>query len=127
MSEIIGHGIDIVECERIHRLVERYGQRFLERIFTENEREYCLSKKRQWEHLAGRFAAKEAILKVIGTGWRGEIAWTDMDIVRDPSGQPRVILSGETKIIAENLGIRQILLSISHTEHYATASAIGIG
>ncbi len=127
MSEIIGHGIDIVECERIHRLAERYGQRFLERIFTENERRYCLSKKRKWEHLAGRFAAKEAILKVIGTGWRGEIAWTDMDIVRDPSGQPRVILSGETQAIAESLGIRQILISISHTEHYATASAIGIG
>jgi holo-[acyl-carrier protein] synthase len=127
MSEIIGHGIDIVECERIRRLVERYGERFLERIFTENERAYCLPRKRKWEHLAGRFAAKEAILKVIGTGWRGSIAWTDMDIVRDPSGQPKVILSGETKAIAEKLGIRKIHLSISHTEHYATASAIGTG
>jgi holo-[acyl-carrier protein] synthase len=127
MSEIIGHGIDIVECERIHELIERYGERFLERVFTQNERDYCLPRKRKWEHLAGRFAAKEAILKVIGTGWRDKVAWTDMDIIHDPSGQPRVVLTGETKIIAQKLGIRQILLSISHTTHYATASAIGLG
>jgi holo-[acyl-carrier protein] synthase len=127
MSEIIGHGIDIVECDRIRKLVERYGERFLERIFTENERRYCLGRKRQWEHLAGRFAAKEAILKVVGTGWRGQIAWTDMDIVRDQAGKPEVLLTGETKAICEKVGIKQILLSISHTEHYATASAIGIG
>ena len=76
--------------------------------------------------MAGRFAAKEAILKVLGTGWRGKIAWRDMEILNDKAGQPGVTLTGECKRVADGLGITRILVSITHTEHYAAATAIGI-
>src|SRR5688500_11359705 len=103
---ILGHGIDIVETARIRQLVDEHAQRFLDRCFTPREQEYCSrNPKRYIEHLAGRFAAKEAILKVIGTGWRGGIAWTDMEILPEPSGQPKVQLTGETQRIAEQAGI----------------------
>lgn len=124
----IGHGIDIVETNRIREMLVEHGQRFLDRCFTPAEQAYCdASKKRRIEHLAGRFAAKEAILKVIGTGWRGGIAWTDMEILNAESGQPQLTLSGETKAIAEKLGITRWMVSISHIETHATASAIGLG
>jgi holo-[acyl-carrier protein] synthase len=123
---ILGHGIDIVETERIRRLCEEHGKRFLDRVFTPIEQEYCLSNpKRYFEHLAGRFAAKEAVLKVLGTGWRGKIAWTDIEIGREASGQPRVALSGECARIAGELGITTWLVSLSHISTHATASAIG--
>jgi len=123
---ILGHGIDIVETDRIRRLCEEHGQHFLDRVFTPVEQEYCnANPKRTFEHLAGRFAAKEAVLKVLGTGWRGKIAWTDIEIARDPSGQPRVNLSGECARIAADLGITQWLVSLSHISTHATASAIG--
>jgi len=124
MSSVIGNGIDIVECVRIKSLIDRHGERFLNRIFTAAELDYCLRHKRRWEHLAGRFAAKEAILKVIGTGWRDKIAWTDMEITNDSAGKPEVKITGRTAEIANQLGIKKILLSISHTETYAIASAI---
>ncbi len=127
MNTIIGNGIDIVECSRIDSLIKRHGQRFLERIFTQAELDYCMNRKREIEHLAGRFAAKEAILKVIGTGWRGEISWKDMEIVNDSAGKPEIKLTGKTAEIANQLGIERILLTISHTENYAVASAIAIG
>ncbi|MBC8106676.1 MAG: holo-ACP synthase [Anaerolineae bacterium] len=124
---IVGHGIDIIETARIKRSVEEHGERFLDRVYTPAEREYCQrSKKRYFEHLAGRFAAKEAVLKVLGTGWRGGIAWTDIDIVSHTSGQPRVVLTGECLRIANELGIRAWHVSISHIETHATASAIGL-
>lgn len=125
---VIGHGIDIVETNRIREMFVEHGQRFLDRCFTPAEQAYCdPSKKRRFEHLAGRFAAKEAILKVIGTGWRGGIAWTDMEILNADSGQPQLTLSGETKAIAEKMGITRWMISISHIETHATASAIGLG
>jgi holo-[acyl-carrier protein] synthase len=124
---ILGHGIDIVETSRIRRLVEQHGQRFLDRCFTPDEQRYCaLNPKRYYEHLAGRFAAKEAVLKVIGTGWRGGIAWTDVEILREPSGQPKISLTGECARIATELGIIRWHVSISHIETHATASAIGL-
>ena len=124
---ILGHGIDIVETSRIRKLVDGHGQRFLDRCFTPTEQQYCSGNpKRYFEHLAGRFAAKEAVLKVIGTGWRGGIAWTDIEVLREPSGQPKIILSGECKKIAEELGISRWHVSISHIETHATASAIGL-
>jgi holo-[acyl-carrier protein] synthase len=124
---ILGHGIDIVETARVKRLVDEHGQRFLDRVFTPAEQEYCQNNpKRYFEHLAGRFAAKEAVLKVLGTGWRGGIAWTDVEVVKDPSGQPRVQLDGECARIAGELGIVHWHLSISHIETHATASAIGL-
>ncbi len=126
MNEVISHGIDLVECDRIQEIADRYGDRFLRRVFTTRELDYCLPRKRKWEHLAGRFAAKEAILKVLGTGWREKIAWTDMEVVNLPGGQPQVTLTGEPVEICRKLGITKILLSISHTVHYAVASAIGV-
>lgn len=124
---ILGHGIDIVETARIRKLVDEHGERFLERVYTPLEREYCArNTKRYFEHLAGRFAAKEAVLKVLGTGWRGGIAWTDIEIRPESSGQPKVYLTGESLRIATELGISRWHVSISHIETHATASAIGL-
>jgi holo-[acyl-carrier protein] synthase len=124
---IVGHGIDIVETSRIRQLVEEHGKHFLDRCFTEAEQAYCLqNSKRRFEHLAGRFAAKEAVLKVLGTGWRGGIAWTDIEIVNEPSGQPRLSISGESLRIASEMKITEWHVSISHIETHATASAIGV-
>ena len=123
---IVGHGIDIVETARIREMVETHGRHFLDRVFTPAEQAYCdLHRKRYFEHLAGRFAAKEAVLKVLGTGWRGGIAWTDVDVVKTVSGQPTVQLSGESARVAAEQGITRWHLSISHIETHATASAIG--
>ncbi len=124
---IVGHGIDIVETFRIKQMVEEHGQRFLDRCFTPAEQAYCAAHpKRYFEHLAGRFAAKEAVLKVLGTGWRGGIAWTDVEVVKEASGQPRVALTGESAVVAARVGIDCWHLSISHIETHATASAIGL-
>ena len=124
---ILGHGIDIVETSRIRALVDNHGQHFLDRVFTPAEQAYCArNRKRYFEHLSGRFAAKEAVLKVLGTGWRGGIAWTDIEILPEPSGQPKVQLTGECLRIATELGIGRWHVSISHIETHATASAIGL-
>jgi holo-[acyl-carrier protein] synthase len=124
---IVGHGIDIVETARIRALVDNHGQHFLDRVFTPAEQQYCsMNPKRYFEHLAGRFAAKEAVLKVLGTGWRGGIAWTDVEITKETSGQPRIVLSGECLRIAGELGIARWHVSISHIETHAMASAIGL-
>jgi holo-[acyl-carrier protein] synthase len=124
---ILGHGIDIVETARVRRLVDEHGQRFLDRCFTKDEQEYCAkSPKRYYEHLAGRFAAKEAVLKVLGTGWRGGIQWTDIEVLKEPSGQPKIRLAGECERIARALGIVRWHVSLSHIETHATASAIGL-
>jgi holo-[acyl-carrier protein] synthase len=124
---ILGHGIDIVETARIQQLVENHGHHFLDRVFTPREQTYCArNPKRYFEHLAGRFAAKEAVLKVLGTGWRGGIALTDIEILPEPSGQPKITLTGESLNIASQLGIARWHVSISHIETHATASAIGL-
>ena len=124
---IIGHGIDLVDKSRIARMLDEHGQRFETRCFTVAERDYAdAGKRRRLEHLAGRFAAKEAILKVLGTGWSGGIAWTDAEIVREPSGRPAVRLHGVCAEVAAELGIDQWWISISHIETHAVASAIGV-
>jgi holo-[acyl-carrier protein] synthase len=107
-------------------MVENHGDRFLNRIFTTTEQNYADSNKNGIEKLAGRFAAKEAVLKLMGTGWRGKIAWTDIEIVNSKSGQPQINLSGEVKRIAEKLGINQISVSITHTANFAIASAVAL-
>jgi len=122
---IAGHGIDLVENARIAALMERHRERFLQRVFTPREIEYVTRFKDPTPHVAGRFAAKEALLKMIGTGWRGGIAWTDMEILADSAGAPVVTLTGQTAAIAGRLGITRVLLSISHTRDHAVASAIG--
>lgn len=124
--EIIAHGIDLVDFPRIEEMIERHGERFVNRVFTTAEQKYANAHRNSVEKYAGRFAAKEAILKLVGTGWRGKIAWTDVEVVNDPSGQPVVRLSGEVKEIAEKLGIRQISISITHTANFAIASAVAL-
>ncbi len=124
--QIIAHGIDLVDFPRIEEMVERHGERFLSRIFTAAERNYADSNKNGVEKLAGRFAAKEAILKLMGTGWRGKIAWTDIEIINNPAGQPVVNLSGEVEKIAGKLGIKHVSVSITHTANFAIASAVAL-
>jgi holo-[acyl-carrier protein] synthase len=124
---IIAQGIDLIECERIRAIWQRHGDRFLQRLLTETEMHHVGRYKDPVPSVAGRFAAKEAILKVLGTGWRGQIAWRDMEITNDSAGQPSVALTGESQRVAGRLGITRILVSITHTENYAAASALGIG
>ncbi len=123
---LIAHGIDLVDFPRIEEMVERHGERFLDRVFTPAEQQYAQSSRNSSEKLAGRFAAKEAILKLVGTGWRGKIAWTDIEVVNSPTGQPLVNLSGEVQRIADSMGITQISISITHTAQFAIASAVAL-
>lgn len=122
---VVAHGIDMVDCARLQEMIDRHGQKFLDRIFTTLEQDYCRGKKRSVEHLAGRFAAKEAVLKVLGTGWRDGITWTDIEIRNSPSGQPSVRLTGRCRDIADEQGLAAVLISISHIGTHAIASAIG--
>ena len=124
--EIVAHGIDLVDCPRIEQMIQRHGKRFINRVFTAAEQAYARKNKNEVERLAGRFAAKEAILKLIGTGWRGKIAWTDIEIINNPAGQPEVTLCGEVKKIADKLGIEHISVSITHTANFAIASAVAL-
>ena len=124
--EIIAHGIDLVDCPRIEQMIERHRERFLKRVFTASEQAYAEASRNTIEKLAGRFAAKEAILKLMGTGWRGKIAWTDIEVTNNAAGQPEVTLSGQVKDIAERLGIEHISISITHTANFAIASAVAL-
>ena len=124
--EIVGIGTDIVECLRIGRMVEQHGELFLNRVYTEREVRYCQGRKRAVEHFAGRWAAKEAILKCLGSGWRKGLCWTDIEVRNDPSGKPVVLLCGAAKESAQQLRITDILLSISHCRAYATAHAVAV-
>jgi holo-[acyl-carrier protein] synthase len=122
---IVGHGIDLAEVARIARMRADHGAHFLDRCYTAAEQAYCLGHRDSDQRFAGRFAAKEAILKVLGTGWRGQIAWTDMEIVNDAAGKPGVRLCEECARIAEGLGIVRWHVSITHAGGLAVASAIG--
>ena len=92
--ETIAHGIDLVDFKRIEQMLERHEDRFLDRVFTSAEQDYANSNRNSTQTLAGRFAAKEAVLKLMGTGWRGKIAWTDIEVLNNPSGQPQVTVRG---------------------------------
>ena len=124
---ILGIGTDIVECLRIAHMIERHGEMFLGRVFTQQEIEYCSARKQATQHYAGRWAAKEAVLKALGTGWRGGIEFTDIEVLPDGYGKPVATLHGRTRELAASLGIRQMLVSISHGGEYAVATAIGVG
>jgi len=113
-------GVDIVELARIERAVQRYGDRFLRRVYTEAELAYC---RGDAARLAARWAAKEAISKALGTGWRG-IEWKELEVVRQPSGQPAVALHGRAKAIAAELGLARWALSLSHSGEYAVALVV---
>lgn len=124
---VIAHGIDLVACQRIADIWQRHGESFLQRIFTPDEIRYCLDFKTPPTRLAGRFAVKEAVLKCLGTGWRGGIEWTDMETLNDPLGKPLVSVTGKSGELAKALGIAQFLGSISHAGDYAMASVIALG
>jgi holo-[acyl-carrier protein] synthase len=124
--EIVGIGTDIVECLRIGRMIERHGELFLTRVYTEREIRYCQERKHATENFAGRWAAKEAVLKCLGTGWSKGICWTDIEVRNHPGGQPQLVLRAAAREIAEQQKISDILISISHCRAYATASAIAI-
>ena len=127
MSQIIGIGTDITECLRIARMVDRHAEMFIERVYTPREAQYCRSQKQSTESFTGRWCAKEAILKALGTGWRRGIAWRDMEILNDQAGRPIVELSGGTLEVAEQLGVTEILITISHCHTHATATAVAVG
>jgi holo-[acyl-carrier protein] synthase len=124
--DILGIGTDIVECPRIGHMIEQHGELFLRRVYTEREIRYCQARKHAIEHFAGRWAAKEAILKALGTGWSRGIAWTDLEVRNSPGGQPKVLVRGRARDAAILQGIGDILVSISHCRTYATAYALAL-
>jgi len=113
-------GIDIIEISRVGRVLERYGRRFLERVFTPDEIAYCRERP---PNLAARFAAKEATMKALGTGVRG-VGWKDIEVVRHASGAPSIKLHGRCKQRAQRLGVQEIAVSLSHSREYAVASVV---
>ena len=124
---VVGIGTDIIECHRIAEMIEKHSDVFIDRVFTPGEVEYCGQRRSFVQHYAGRWAAKEAILKAMGTGWSKGIKWRDLEIQTLPGGQPVVQLGGVAKEICESKGISKMLISISHTQGYATAFATAIG
>ncbi|HMF13474.1 MAG TPA: holo-ACP synthase [Gemmataceae bacterium] len=121
---IVGMGVDIAEVDRIRTAIERHGEPFLRRVFTDAERAYCEQFKNKYERYAGRFAAKEAAMKALGTGWRRGVRWVDFEVVREANGRPSIALDGVAKEIAAKLGVRRISLSITHTAAQALAQVI---
>ena len=123
---VLGIGTDITEVLRIAQMIERHGELFVERVYTPAEIEYCRARTMATQHFAGRWAAKEAVLKALGTGWRRGISWRDVEIRNLPGGRPQAFLSGGTQEVAESLGIRCVLVSISHCRSHATAYAVAL-
>ncbi len=124
---VLGIGTDIVECLRIAQMIERHGELFIQRVYTPFEIEYCSARKAATQHYAGRWAAKEAVLKAMGTGWASGIRWRDIEVRNEPGGMPRIALGGEAREACERLGITEMLISISHCRSHATAYAIALG
>ncbi|HEX4229196.1 MAG TPA: holo-ACP synthase [Bryobacteraceae bacterium] len=121
---IVGIGTDLAEVPRIRKSVERYGERFLHRVYTDRERAYA-SRKANWaESYAARFAAKEAGMKAIGTGLRRGVTWKDFEVVNERSGRPTLNLSGVAREVADKIGARQITISLTHTSEMAFAVVI---
>jgi holo-[acyl-carrier protein] synthase len=124
---IVGHGIDLVEIDRIRAALERHGDRFANRIFTEGEQTQAGNGPLRVQFFAGRFAAKEAVMKALGTGWARGVSWTDIDVRRLPSGKPEITLQGKCKTIADDLGVDRWDVSITHTGGHAAASVVAVG
>ncbi len=122
----IAHGVDMVDCQRLKLAIDRHGRRFVERVFTAAEQQYAMGKKREIEHLAGRFAAKEAVLKLLGTGLIGKMKWTDVEVINESTGQPKVRLAGECLALAQSKKLGEIQISISHIDTHAIASAVAL-
>jgi len=124
--EILGIGTNIIECPRIGKMIEQHGELFLRRVYTDREIRFCQARKHAIEHFAGRWAAKEAILKAMGVGWSKRLTWTDLEVRNEIGGQPEVHVGGGAKELALHKGIGQILITISHCRTYATAYAIAL-
>jgi holo-[acyl-carrier protein] synthase len=121
---IVGTGIDIAEVPRIRQSIARFGDRFLRRIYTEDEIRYCDSKANRVERYAARFAAKEAAMKALGTGWSHGVRWQDCEVVRMPGGRPTIAFHGKAGEVAARLGVKNAALSLSHTAEQAIAQVI---
>jgi holo-[acyl-carrier protein] synthase len=121
---VIGIGVDLVECARIQHSLDRFGERFLHRVFTVGEIEYSMSMKFPARHLAARFAAKEAVSKAFGTGIGKAMGWRDIDVRKKSSGEPFLVLSGSAEHLARQRGMTSALITLSHTEHHAVASVL---
>jgi holo-[acyl-carrier protein] synthase len=121
---LIGTGVDLIEIERIAQSIERYGDRFVHRIFTDAEIAYCSRKKGSAESYAARFAAKEAAAKALGTGISRGVSWTEFEVERQPGGRPTLELRGRAALLATELGVRRISLSLTHTANLAMASVL---
>ena len=121
---IVGSGVDLCEVTRIKEAIARYGRRFIERIYTEREIAYAESKANLFERYAARFAAKEAAMKAIGTGWHGGVRWRDFEVTNLPSGRPTLQLHGKAAEYAKKLGVQNISLSITHTSVQAMAIVV---
>ena len=125
--DVLGIGTDIIECLRIAQMIERHGELFINRVYTDHEIAYCRARKAATQHFAGRWAAKEAVLKAMGTGWRRGISWRDIEVRNQPSGKPVIALRGGARDVIEASGIQQMLISISHCRSHATAYALAVG
>jgi holo-[acyl-carrier protein] synthase len=121
---IVGAGVDIAEVDRIEAAIRRHGKQLLERVFTPNEIAYCERHRNHWERFAGRFAAKEAAMKALGTGWRRGIRWLDIEVANHPGGKPTLRLSGRAKEFADQLRVQHISLSITHSGKIALAQVL---
>ena len=121
---IVGSGIDLVEISRIQQSLERFGKRFLDRVYTAAEQAYCLRKRNAAESLAARFAAKEAGAKALGTGISRGVSWLEIEVVREPGGRPAIRFHGRAAEIARNLGVANVALSITHTGTLSMASVV---
>ncbi len=124
---IIGIGTDIIEVERIAKMIQKHDKMFLTRVYTPREIQYCSPRKAANQHYAGRWAAKEAVLKTLGTGWAKGIQWTDIELLNRMGGKPEIHLVGAAADVAKGLGIHQIQISISHCRKFAVAFATALG
>lgn len=121
---IVGLGLDVAEINRIETAITRHGPSFIERVYTPDEAAYCQRFKSPYERYAGRFAAKEAAMKALGTGWSHGVRWRDIEVVRHPSGKPTLRLDGVAREIADGMGVKRILLTITHSGNLAIAQVI---
>lgn len=121
---VVGIGVDLVECARIQHSLERFGERFLRRVFTDGEIDYSMSMKFPARHLAARFAAKEAVSKAFGTGIGKSMGWRDIDVHKKPTGEPFLVFVGGAKQLAEKRGVENALITLSHSEEHAIAMIV---
>lgn len=127
MSRIVGVGLDLIEVDRVQKILESHPERFVERVFTPEERRYCAPRARAAESFAGRFALKEAVMKVLGTGWGQGVRFRDIEAVKQPSGAVEAGLHGRAADVARDLGIHKVHVSITHVGGMAAAMAVGEG